>query len=289
MTMTEHTTTPQTSAAEAEYEALVDPEFITVPRRLPLSLRVVRTTVLDELRADLAQADKDMRAYELVADQWAEAYETEARLANESEKRADDAEQLVDEITTTLETVSRDRRELRTAGRELTDILSNGDARIEDAIREIAGVLIRHADAFDIDPELVRRGEAQLAERADVTFEGMRAVIGQADRARDEAREERDAAREALTAAYRYPHDSTDPALLGDHLGPDKCEACADALREISDEALIQAFKAAVVFYNLPGAELVEAEAGRRELDIAALIQFRDELVAYIEAQESNR
>ncbi|GGU49779.1 hypothetical protein [Streptomyces violascens] len=257
MTMTEHTT-PQPSAAEAEYEALVDPEFITVPRRLPLSLRIVRTTVLDELRADVAQADKDVKAYEAIADTWAEAYETEARLANEAEKRADDAERVANEIADTLETVSRDRRELRAAGRDLTDILSNGDARIEDAIREIAGVLIRHAAAFDIDPDLVRRGEAQLA------------VIGQTDRAPDEAREERDEADRLLRAAYRYPHESTSPALIADHLSG--CEQCAAALREIPDEDLLTVREFAVFDQSARANQLICAEARRRQPTFSTLV-----------------
>ncbi|MGW2599538.1 hypothetical protein [Streptomyces klenkii] len=274
-------TTPQTPTAKRMRITrieLADEQTITVPRRRWYSLRLVRTATLDELRADIAQPDHGVKRAEAIADQWNAAYTREATFAERAERRAD-------ELAKALDGERRTATQLRGAGREVAAILSDGDARLDDAIRGIAAVLIKHAPAFRIDPELVRRGEKQLAARGGETSEAMR---GQDDRATAEARTEQEQTEESLAGAYRYPHDST-PALIGDHLGPGRCEACAAALPSLPDEELIAALKAAIVFFNLPGSRIIHDEATRRGLDITGLIQIRDRLAESVHRRLAER
>ncbi|MEU1312608.1 hypothetical protein ABZ419_27465 [Streptomyces cinnamoneus] len=68
----------------------------------------------------------------------------------------------------------------------------------------------------------------------------------------------------SLTASYRYPHDSSEPAIVGEHCGAGRCEACTEGLTALTDVGVAEAFSAALFFFNPAGATALYDEAARR-------------------------
>ncbi|MFI9311208.1 hypothetical protein [Streptomyces triculaminicus] len=68
----------------------------------------------------------------------------------------------------------------------------------------------------------------------------------------------------SLMASYRYPHDSSEPAIVGEHCGAGRCEACTEGLTALTDASVATAFSAALFFFNPAGATALYDEAARR-------------------------
>ncbi|GHH56137.1 hypothetical protein [Streptomyces candidus] len=104
------------------------PAETETPRRAWFPVRLVRTSVLDALRADLAQADTDVTTYEAEAENWHAAYCTEVKVANDAEERLDKAgdrlaalEQQVEELSSRLAESGREVEHLTRSLREVAD------------------------------------------------------------------------------------------------------------------------------------------------------------------------
>ncbi|MDI3408322.1 hypothetical protein [Streptomyces cavernicola] len=67
---------------------------------------------------------------------------------------------------------------------------------------------------------------------------------------------------EMVRAAYRYPHDATHPALIGDHLP--HCEACTAALGTLPNATVIEARHAAAEYGKTAAIALIASELDRR-------------------------
>ncbi|MGW5336214.1 hypothetical protein [Streptomyces bauhiniae] len=170
------TETPLTAPGLVADEALVE-----TTRRVRFPLRLVRASVLDGLRADLAQADQDVTTYTDEAEKWFGQYTDEADRADRAEKELDEAGNRVSALEAQVEELSE---RLAEAGREIEHM---------QRVRVITSTVDASAEGRD----------------------------------------------ELLRAAYRYPHESIAPALIADHLP--YCEACVEALPNITVEVLVEA------------------------------------------------
>ncbi|MEU6467459.1 hypothetical protein [Streptomyces sp. NPDC046976] len=105
------TETPLTTPGLAADEALVE-----TARRVRFPLRLVRASVLDGLRADLAQADQDVTTYTDEAEKWFGQYTDEADRADRAETELDEAGSRVSDLEAQVEELSE---RLAEAGREV--------------------------------------------------------------------------------------------------------------------------------------------------------------------------
>ncbi|MGO4747805.1 hypothetical protein AB4212_04070 [Streptomyces sp. 2MCAF27] len=128
------TTTDSTPAAEC----VEDEGLVTVPRRHWYSVRIIRTTTLDNLSADIAQADRDVKTYEAEAEQWHEAYCQEAELANKAEARADKADEQIEDLRRRLDKTATELRGMTDEAEALRAVIKQVTRERDTAREELA-------------------------------------------------------------------------------------------------------------------------------------------------------
>ncbi|UQI49798.1 hypothetical protein M1P56_35950 (plasmid) [Streptomyces sp. HU2014] len=159
-------------------------------------------------------------------------------------------EHIADEDIETIRGLRRELAEVRQAAAEAEQRVAELRATAED-LRKPASAVLTPASK----PEL----EAKKADvRSGVT--ALRAIRLIQDQV-DPSPYEHDG---SLTASYRYPHDSSEPAIVGEHCGAGRCEACTEGLTALTDASVAAAFSAALFFFNSAGATALYDEAARR-------------------------
>lgn len=139
---------------------------------------------------------------------------------------------------------------LQKAGRDITAAFTAEDQAAEPMLDAIGRVLIKNAHRFDLGRE----------DLADIPW--VREPEAQADE--DDAEQVEDAEQaELLRAAFRYPHDSTEPAIIADHLP--HCEACTKALPTLDVESLTLAYRYALHSVHWRAVAPLQAEGDRRK------------------------
>lgn len=239
-------------------------------------VRMVRTSRLKWLRDAVVDADDEVTAFADEAEKWFAEYAEQGDRADQAEERLDasgrrvaDLEQQVEELSRRLaeagveaEHMNRSfravcderdeeraaRLHLQAAGRDITAAFTSENREADPMLDAIGRVLIRNAHRFDLGTDTV------LAPRDD---QGAASV-------------EDEEQAELIRAAYRYPHDSTEPAIIADHLP--HCEACTEALPTVDVEALTLAYRYALHSDHWRAVDPLRAEADRRYANRTATV-----------------
>lgn len=281
------TTTPAEGETVAAGPAAGGPTGMPLPsiRCAWLPVRPVRTSRLAWLRDAVVRADDDVTNLADEAEKWFREYTEESNRADQAEERLDaagdriaDLEQQVEKLSRCLAEADaeaermnrilsavRENRDgeraareiLQQAGRELTAAFNSENREAEAILDTIGRVLSRNAHRFAL-------GAGDLASIPRPTE--ARVVTSAEDPGRAEL----------LRAAYRYPHASTDPAIIVDHLP--HCAACTEALPALGLEALVEACRAVQQGVDESGPEEPVAEERAYAFTILnlALSQFAE-------------
>lgn len=115
-------------------------------------IRIVRAQTLRDLREDLDAAEAGVETFQTEAERY-----NDERI--EADARADAAQEQQTEVREALATAEQDVKELRqelaaarNAGRAIAEALI--DTPAEDAVRRVAGVLLRYAEALALPPQV---------------------------------------------------------------------------------------------------------------------------------------
>jgi len=153
------TTTDSTPAQPAE--RVEDEELVPLPRRHWYSLRLVHSSKIDTLAADLAQADKDVKVFAAEAERWHGSYCDEGKRADDAEDQVEELRRLLDEkaveadgLHTVIKQVTRERdlaRQEHTTARAALDEIGREVAAIKTAAEDpVKGETVRAAIALGV-------------------------------------------------------------------------------------------------------------------------------------------
>ncbi|MDI3390469.1 hypothetical protein QIS99_30385 [Streptomyces sp. B-S-A8] len=257
-----------TDTSETEQQAQAGPDRPVLSRfRLPYVFRWPWVT-----RATARQLDREADALSAEAEHWFGRWASDSDRADRAEQRKrglltetggltgkverltealDDTARERDHFERSHRAVCEERDEIRQtvlhlqqAGRDLVRAFTADDQAAKPMLDQIGQILMRHAHRFDLGREDL--ADLPWAPEPETAAE---AVV-------------REAPADLIRAAYRYPHDATEPALIGDHLP--HCEACTAALGTLPDAVLVEACRAAFSYGKREAMTVIGTELGRR-------------------------